>query len=170
MFVKSVLLFVCPCGRLWKIWSLKMYLYAYKYVCMYYMYTYKWLHRYDTAQFKLDIYTLVKCQISHALASYTRENHLNIHLHICHSRVVRQIYQVTRELHVIWTSLSCHSWVAREHWTNLLSYLQVACECMIWCTHELCYSRGTYTRDVRESSWITIDMTSHNIIMLVSEM
>ena len=56
---------------------------------------------YGTAQFKLDIYMHVKRRISRVLVSYTRENLKNIHFHTCHSRVARQIYQVTRKLHTI---------------------------------------------------------------------
>ena len=103
---------------------------------------------YSTAQFKLDIYTRLTRgfldKFLMPLTSYTWENHLNIHLHAYHSRLARQTYRVTLELHVIWTNLSCHSRVALKHWTNFLSHFQVACKCMIWCTCEVRYSRGRY--------------------------
>ena len=46
---------------------------------------------YGTAQFKLDIYMRVTQDFLDKflvpLTSYMRENHYNIHLHVCHSRV-----------------------------------------------------------------------------------
>ena len=90
---------------------------------------------YGTAQFKLDIYMSVTRDFLDKflvlLMSYTWENQ-NTHLHTCHSRVVQQIYQITRKLHAIWTSLSCNSRVAHEHWTNLLSHLQMRVHYLVY--------------------------------------
>ena len=70
----------------------------------------------------MTFWTNLSC---HSQVTHKRIIKVRIYLHACHSRVAPQVYRVIRELHMIWTSLSCYSRVAWEHWTNLLSHLQM---------------------------------------------
>ena len=89
---------------------------------------------YGTAQFELNIYTRVTQEFLDKflipLTSFTRANHWNIHLHVCHCRVARQIYLVTRKLHA-----------RSEQICRATHVLHASAEQICWATHELYVSK-----------------------------
>ena len=85
----------------------------------------------------------------------TCEKIIKIYIYTRHSRVAWQIYWVTRKFHAIWTSLSCYSRVAREHWKNLLNHLQM------W-AHDLVHSWSVLlTRNILTAYYVMCKMHAY---------